>query len=125
MERKRVLIVDDEAGSSRLLKANLDLVGRFEVRVENQPEKAVEAARQFQPEVALLDVIMPQMSGTSLAEAFQADPELKPIRIVFLTAAAPPLMNEEVTRVLRSFPCIFKPASLEDILPYLDNNQPP
>ena len=125
MARTRVLIVDDEAGSSRLLKANLDLLGRFEVRVENHPEKAVEAARQFRPEVALVDVIMPQMSGTSLALAFQADPDLKPIRVVFLTAAAPPLMNEEVTRVLRSYPYILKPASLEDILPHLDNHLPP
>ena len=121
MDPKRILIVDDEAGSSRLLKANLELAGPYEVRVENCPEMALEVARQFKPNVALLDVIMPNISGTSLALAFLEDPDLKFTRIIFLTAAAAPLMTEDVMLIMCRFPCVFKPATIEDILFHIES----
>ncbi len=124
MSRARILIVDDEVGSSRLLKANLELTGRYDVRVENRPENAVSVARQFRPHVALLDVIMPRISGPTLAAALRADPELKVVRVVFLTAAAPPLVNAEMADGLQGFPCISKPASVEVILSHIENNLP-
>jgi two-component system, OmpR family, response regulator len=125
MDKPRILIVDDEISSSRLLKANLDLTGRYEVRVENRPDRAAEAARQFRPHLALLDAIMPLMSGTHLAAVLQADPELRVIRIIFLTAAEAPLMDEEAVNGLSQFPCINKPASMEEILPCIERNLPP
>jgi CheY-like chemotaxis protein len=125
MNQARILIVDDEVGSSRLLKANLELTGRYNVCVENRPENALEVARQFRPHVALLDVIMPRMSGPCLAAALLADPELRVIRILFLTAAAAPLMNDEMASGLLGFPCITKPASMAEILAQLEKNLPP
>ena len=124
MKPARILIVDDESGSTRLLKANLELTGRYEVMVENRPENALPVARFFRPHLALLDVIMPVMSGTCLAAAFQADPDLKLIRIIFLTAAARSLMNEEMTAGLGSFPCVAKPVAMEDLLSLIENNLP-
>jgi PleD family two-component response regulator len=59
MDKKRILIVDDEVGAARLLKANLEQTNRYEVRVENWPEDAATAARQFKPHLVLLDIIMP------------------------------------------------------------------
>jgi two-component system, OmpR family, phosphate regulon response regulator PhoB len=125
MRPARILIVDDEVGSSRLLKANLELTGCYEVCVENDSENAVAAARQFRPHLIVADVIMPRMSGACLAAALRADPDLRSIPIVFLTAAERPLMTEETANGLRGFPCISKPASMEDILPHIENNLPP
>lgn len=86
MEPRRVLIVDDEVGFTRLLKLNLEKEGRYEVRVENESPGAVQAAREFQPDVVLLDVVMPDMDGGDVAAKFQEDPSLSRVPIIMLTA---------------------------------------
>ena len=48
MSKKRVLLVDDEKSLTGLLKLNLEETGQYEVRVENWPEDALKAAREFQ-----------------------------------------------------------------------------
>jgi len=114
--------VDDEIGSSRLLKANLELTGLFEVRIENRPENAVGAAREFKPHLCLLDIIMPTLSGTQLAALLQADPELNSIPIVFLTAASTDLLPQGSDPILHGRPWISKPARMEDILESVKEN---
>lgn len=83
---KKILVVDDEAGLTRLVKANLERTGRFEVRTENEGAKAIEAARQFRPDLIFLDVMMPDVSGADIAAALREDPQLRNIPHVFLTA---------------------------------------
>jgi CheY-like chemotaxis protein len=83
---KKILFVDDEASLTRLVKANLERTGRFEVRTENQGANAIEAARQFRPDLIFLDVMMPDMSGADIAAALKEDPLLSTIPYVFLTA---------------------------------------
>lgn len=124
MKRPRILIVDDEVGAARLLKVNLESTGRYEVCVETRPLDALEAARHFQPHLAVLDVIMPQISGTSLAARLRAEPNLKAVAIIFLTAATPELINEEVKNGLAGFPCIGKPVSMEELLLHIERNLP-
>lgn len=120
MIRKRILIVDDEIGSTRLLKANLELTRLYEVRVENRPENAVPAARQFRPHMVLLDVIMPHMSGMSVASALLAEPELKAVAIGFLTAANDNLPAGHGDPLVRRLPRLSKPAAMEEILQFLE-----
>ena len=84
--KKRILVVDDEPAMTRMIKLNLEQTGRYEVRTENLGRKAIEAAREFRPDLILLDVIMPGMLGSEIAAQLQADPELRAIKFVFLTA---------------------------------------
>ena len=63
MEKKRILIIDDEAGFTRMVKLNLEKTGQFEVREENKATYALAAAREFKPDLIILDVIMPTMDG--------------------------------------------------------------
>src|SRR5262245_22432169 len=84
---KRILIVDDDVSFTRLLKLNLEETNDYAVRVENWAEDALKAAREFRPDLVLLDVMMPGMVGGDVASALQADPDLKSTPIVFLTAA--------------------------------------
>src|ERR1041385_1981538 len=93
MSQHRILIVDDEESFTRLLKLNLEVGGAYRVRSENHAPHAVAAAKEFMPDLILLDVMMPEMDGGDVASALQADPELKHIPIVFLTAA---VKKEEV-----------------------------
>jgi len=122
MTRKRILIVDDEIGSTWLLKANLELTNRYEVQVENRPENTIKIAREFKPDAVLLDMVMPQMLGTTVAKAILGDPELKSVLIAFLTAADNRILPPVVDPTLDRLPRIYKPATMESILQFLEQN---
>src|SRR5436309_11592625 len=85
-ERKRILIIDDEASFARMVKLNLEKTGAFEVRVESKPAYALPTARDFKPDLILLDVIMPTMDGGDVANQIKRDRNLKDTPIIFLTA---------------------------------------
>ena len=87
-EKKRILVVDDEASITRLLKLNLEQTNDYLVRAENDAGAALAAAEEFKPHLILLDVMMPGLDGGELAGRIQASPKLKSVPIVFLTAAA-------------------------------------
>src|ERR1035437_4331278 len=93
-EKKRILAVDDQASNTRLLKLYLERTNDYMVREENDAKSALSAAEEFQPHLILLDVMMPGMDGGELAARFQANPQLKAVPIVFLTAA---VTKREVT----------------------------
>ncbi len=82
----RVLVIDDETGFTQLLKMNLEREGRFHVHVENNSMRALTAAREFKPDVILLDIVMPGMDGGDLAASFSSDPELSKIPVIMVTA---------------------------------------
>jgi two-component system, OmpR family, response regulator len=122
MSKKRILIVDDEVESSRLLKSNLEQTGNYEARVENCPEDAVAAAHEFEPHLVLLDILMPRMSGGNVVAAFEADPLLKHLPIIFLTAAVRRRQVEDHQGIICEHPCLAKPASMEEIVRCIESN---
>lgn len=83
---KKVLLVDDEAGFTKLLKMNLEKDGEYEVRIENDSTKALAAAREFQPDCAVLDIVMPGLDGGDVAAQFSANTQLQNMPIIMLTA---------------------------------------
>ncbi len=83
---RKLLLIDDEAGFTQLLKMNLERSGAFEVRIENDSTQAIAAAREFRPDAILLDVVMPGMDGGDVQAQLQADPGLARIPVVMLTA---------------------------------------
>jgi CheY-like chemotaxis protein len=93
-EKKRILVVDDQAPNTRLLKLHLEGTNDYVVREENDARAALSAANEFEPDLILLDVMMPAVDGGELAARFQASPKLKTVPIVFLTAA---VTKEEVS----------------------------
>ena len=87
MPKKKILIIDDEVGYTRMVKLNLEKTGEFEVREVNYAPNAIAAAREFKPDLVLLDVIMPAMDGGDVKARLQADPHLNDTPVIFLTAA--------------------------------------
>lgn len=83
---KKVLLIDDEAGFTELLKMNLEKSGDFEVTIENDSTQALGTARSFQPDIILLDVVMPGMDGGDVQAQLQSDPFLARVPIIMLTA---------------------------------------
>ena len=90
MTKSRILVVDDEPNLSGLVRLFLEKTQRFEVRVENRAALALSAAREFRPEMILLDVDMPGKDGGDVAREIQADPALRGVPIVFLTSLVSP-----------------------------------
>ncbi len=86
MAKKRIFIVDDEPSITRTMKVNLERTGAYTVGTENHAHRALAAAREFQPDLILLDVMMPEIDGGELAGEIQSDPALGHVPIVFLTA---------------------------------------
>lgn len=86
-EKKRILVVDDEACVTRQIKRNLEQTQEFVVAEENQANNALKTARNFKPDMIILDVMMPEMDGGALASEFQSSATFKNVPIVFLTAA--------------------------------------
>jgi CheY-like chemotaxis protein len=86
MDTTRILIIDDEPDFTALLKANLEEVGNFEVMEINDSSQALKAAREFMPELCVVDVVMPGLDGGDVVAQFRADPELKDMAVVMLTA---------------------------------------
>jgi len=92
MNTKRILVVDDEPSVTRNLKLNLESGGGYEVYGENQPTNALSAARAFQPDLILLDVMMAGMDGGDVATRLRADPMFRDTPVIFLTGI---VSNEE------------------------------
>ena len=83
---KRILIVDDESDFTNVLKATLEMTGKYRVRTVNTSSRAVQEAREFQPDLVLLDCMMPEMDGGQVAWAMQGDPVLRRVPFAFLSA---------------------------------------
>jgi len=86
MTKKRILVVDDDVTAASLVKANLERTNAYEVRTENAGTRGLSAAKQFKPDLILLDVDMPEMDGGEVAFQIRADKELRQTPIVFLTS---------------------------------------
>ena len=123
--KKRILLVDDEKSFTTLLKLNLEETGNYEVRVENWPEDAVGAVREFKPHLVLLDIIMPRLPGGNVASLIDNDPELKGTPIVFLTAAVRRSQVEDHDGIICDHPCLAKPATLNDVVAMIEQHARP
>ncbi|WP_205324276.1 response regulator transcription factor [Glycomyces sp. YM15] len=78
----RVLVVDDEENIGALLSATLRLTG-FEVDVARDAAEALRAAARFEPDLVILDVMLPDMDGFEVAKRLRASRDLP---VLFLTA---------------------------------------
>jgi DNA-binding response OmpR family regulator len=81
---RRVLIVDDHVDSAELLAEVLAAQGHH-TRVAHEPQAALKAALEFQPQVAILDIGLPGMSGYDLLRSMRAKAELAECRFIALT----------------------------------------
>ena len=122
MSKKRVLLVDDEKSFTNLLKLNLEDTGNYDVRVENWAEDAISAAREFKPDIILLDIIMPRLPGGNVAALIKEDAALKDTPIVFLTAAVRKHQVEENDGIICDHPCLAKPATVEMVIDMIEKH---
>jgi CheY-like chemotaxis protein len=90
----RVLVVDDEAVIRQLIVINLELEG-FEVHEAVDGLDALGKARELDPDVVTLDVMMPGLDGISTARRLRSDPLTSRARIVLISARTRPADLEQ------------------------------
>lgn len=80
-----VLVVDDNAQNAELLEAYLDDLG-VDVSVAHDGQAALDAVAAQAPDLILMDIMMPRMSGYQATERLKGDPKTKEIPIIMVTA---------------------------------------
>lgn len=91
---KKILIVDDEPDVTDLIAYHLKAKG-YQVECLHSPHASIGAARTLAPDLVILDVMMPELNGIQICRLLRADPQLKNVPVIFLTAKA-----EEGDRIL-------------------------
>lgn len=85
--RRRILVVDDNADSADLLVQLLEIHGH-DARSANTAAEAWSTASEFQPEIAILDVGLPDMPGYELANRFRSNAQLQTCKLIAVTGYA-------------------------------------
>jgi two-component system alkaline phosphatase synthesis response regulator PhoP len=85
MSTKKILLVDDESDILDFLSFNLSSAG-YDVRTASNGEEGIRIANEFEPNLILLDMMMPEMDGIETCEKIRESEKLKSVLVAFLTA---------------------------------------
>ncbi|HQY60044.1 MAG: response regulator transcription factor [Myxococcales bacterium] len=110
----KILVIEDEADIQQVLEYNLRDRGH-KVVVASRGDDGLRAVREKKPDLVLLDLMLPDMSGTEVCRQIKADPALRGTQVVILTAK-----GEEIDRVvgfeLGADDYVVKPFSVRELL---------
>jgi two-component system phosphate regulon response regulator PhoB len=85
ISRGRVLVIEDDSSLTDVLEYNLQQAG-YEVLVARDGKSGIAAARRETPDVIVLDLMLPEMDGLDVCKQLRADPVLKNVLVLMLTA---------------------------------------
>ncbi|HET57584.1 MAG TPA: response regulator [Deltaproteobacteria bacterium] len=86
MEAKKILVIDDEAPFVNVVKRIIESRSSYRVFTATDGQTGLKLARSEKPDLILLDIVMPGMSGSDVAEDLLEDPLTRDIPIIFVTA---------------------------------------
>jgi len=119
--KKKILIIDDEKDFTQLVKMNLELTGKYEVRIENEGTNALNTAKEYKPDLILLDIVLPDMPGEKIAQNLKENPLTRDIPIVFLTAL---VTKDEISqeKFIAEYPFVSKPVNIDELIEVIEEN---
>ena len=92
-QKKKILLVEDDIALSAVYRSRLEIEG-FDVSEANNGEDALSATVEYRPDLILLDVMMPKISGFDVLDILRNTPETANVRIIMLTALSQPKDKE-------------------------------
>jgi len=114
---QRILTIDDDPGVTGALARLLEMKG-FEVREENDSTRALETARAYQPQVVIIDFLMPHVHGGDVAWQLASDPKLRGVEMIICTGVS----AEEITSKLPPvrIPILSKPVDTAALIALIE-----
>ena len=117
---KRVLIIDDVPDFLEMFSVKLRSAG-YEVETVLDGKSGIAKAKEWHPDLVLLDVEMPEMNGAEVLFALREDPAMKDIKVLFLTnlgqaGVEQKTVNEHFAKELGAAGYVKKTDDLDDIL---------
>jgi DNA-binding response OmpR family regulator len=120
--KKKILIIDDEVAFTNIVKLTLEAKDNYEVCIENDPRQAIATARKFWPDIIILDVVMPELDGGEVHTQLTADPVLKKIPVIFLTAIVRQKEIDEHQGMIGGSFYLAKPVSADGLVGAIENH---
>ncbi|MBK1831300.1 response regulator [Verrucomicrobiaceae bacterium R5-34] len=115
-ENPKILLIDDEVDFTTLLAENLEASG-YQVTQINDPREALETARNLQPDICIIDLVMPGMDGGDVVSAIRSDFMLAKTPVLMLTALVEENPdNPGGIQMNGGLPFVSKTSGLDDIL---------
>jgi len=118
--KQRILVVDDEPSLLELVRLFLEKTQRFEVRLENRPNNVVAAAREFVPDLILLDIGMPGKDGGEVARELHEESATREIPILFFTSLICPTEAGEKETMRGGMHFLAKPVNARVLVESVD-----
>jgi CheY-like chemotaxis protein len=122
MHVRKILIIDDETGFTKIVKLTLEMTHNYKVFEENDPRKAVETAHRVSPDIILLDIVMPEVDGGDVLLQLKADPVLKDIPVVFVTAIVRKKEVDEHSGTIGGTFYISKPVTVDGLIRTIEDH---
>jgi DNA-binding response OmpR family regulator len=88
VDKKKILIVEDDADFAKITKRNLETTGKYEVYTEDDGERALAVVQKVKPDIILLDLMMPGMSGFGICKSLKSKERFSAIPIIIVSAKA-------------------------------------
>ncbi len=124
MEKKKILIIDDEEAITAVFKILIEKTGKYEAMTETSGSQAFAAAKRFRPDLVLLDIMMPGIDGGEVARKMKADEETRDIPIVFVTAAVTKEEAKKQGTIQGGYPILAKPVHEEELIDTIEKYAP-
>jgi len=112
---KKIMVVDDEEALIELLDAVLETEG-YEVITATSGDECLEKLKTVKPDLILLDMMMPGMSGREVCENIRKNPKTKDLKVAFLTVAKFSETGKNVLKKMKVLDYITKPFDNDDLL---------
>jgi CheY-like chemotaxis protein len=112
---KTVMVVDDEDSLLELLRAVLETVN-YKVITASSGDECLMKLKTVKPDLVLLDMMMPGMSGRETCEKIRADPKTKSLKVAFVTVAKFSESGKEKLKEMKVSDYITKPFDNADLL---------
>ena len=97
--KKKVLIVDDDPEIVELINEVLSRDGRFEIKTASSGYEAGISTQQFQPELILLDYMLPDVNGNVVCQTIRKNPQFESIKIIIVSGV---VKQDEIDQLLKS-----------------------
>lgn len=112
---KKILVVDDEPELVEMLKFRLE-ANNYAVVTAFNGKQGLEKAKKEKPDLIILDIMMPEMDGTAMAQVLKEDAETRDMPIIFLTCLVEKGAVKQGSRMIGSNFFVAKPFDTEELL---------